>query len=113
MCFDKYSLYYKTTLLGKLFRGEYKIVHTDNIICNEQNIGRNILPRESHWLRSAQSREEAREVWREEGVPWGWMKRGGEGEAAGVGARVGFDQYLAPTPYHHTTILRSGTPCPH
>jgi len=55
-----------------------------------------------------------REMQRKEGVPWGWMKRRGEGErAAGVGARVGFDQYLAPTPHHHTTTLRSGTPCPH
>lgn len=26
----------------------------------------------------------------------GWGKRGAE-----VGARVGFDQYLAPTPHHH------------
>ncbi|KAI4485408.1 hypothetical protein M0804_006913 [Polistes exclamans] len=25
----------------------------------------------------------------------------GQEEGAGVGARVGFDQYLAPTPYHH------------
>lgn len=50
---------------NELFRGEYEMLRTADVICEASEMSVEIFPNENHWLRLARSREEAREVQRE------------------------------------------------
>lgn len=110
-------LFYKTTLLGKWFHGEYEIAYRQHNLQWTKYRSRYSRVRVTGCARLSRGKRQGRCRGRTgcRGVAVGWSEgvrgRGGRGWCQG---RFWSISRPHPTPPHHrTTTLRSGTPCPH